>query len=126
VISFPRTGDDATDRALDAIAAQAFQLAAQAGLISGSFTFTPAAVAATTSAAYTVAAAGGDVASQAVVGLRPGQQVSVTWPSRPAPGLVLDCWCDAADTLKVRFSNVSGGALTPPAGAYAFVGTPSK
>lgn len=122
MIDFPRTGDEDIDRALDAIALRAFQLATQAGLISGSFTFTPAAVAATSSAAYAVAP-GGDVPSQAVVGLRPGQQVSVTWPSRPPTGLVLDCWCDAADTLKVRFSNVSGGALTPPAGAYAFAGT---
>lgn len=123
MISYPRTGDEATDRALDAIAAQASALPGAAGVISGSFTFTPAVVPATSSATYTVAAASGDVA---VVGLRPGQPVYVTWPSAPPPGVMLDCWCDAADTLKVRFSNFTGAALTPPAGAYAFYGTPRK
>jgi len=88
----------------------------------GTFAFTPAAVASLTAATYTVAATGGDVTTNAVVGLRAGMAVSVTWPSVPVAGLVLDCWCDASDTLKVRFSNFSGGALTPPAGAYAFQG----
>lgn len=88
----------------------------------GTITFTPAAVAPLTGTIYLVAASGGDVTTNAVVGLRVGMPITVTWPSTSPAGLVLDCWCDAADTLKVRFQNFSGAALTPPAGAYAFNG----
>lgn len=88
----------------------------------GSVTFTPAPVASLTTATYLVAQSGGDVTSSAAVGLRKGMAVHVTWPASPVAGLVLDCWCDLNDTLKIRFSNFSGGGLTPPSGAYAFNG----
>jgi hypothetical protein len=88
----------------------------------GSVTFAPALVAASTAAIYLIAQSGGDVASSAAVGLRRGMPISVTWPSAPAAGIVVDAWCDLNDTLKVRFQNFSGGGLTPPAGAYSFAG----
>ena len=88
----------------------------------GSVAFTPALVAASTAVTYVVAQSGGDVASKAPIGLRVGMQVSVTWPSAPGPGLVIDAWCDTADTLKIRFQNFSGVGVTPPSGAYAFSG----
>lgn len=88
----------------------------------GTVTFTPVSVASLAARTYLVAASGGDVTTNAAIGLRVGMPVTVTWPSAPSTGLILDCWCDAADTLKVRFQNFSAGPLTPPAGAYAFKG----
>jgi hypothetical protein len=87
-----------------------------------SVTFTPAAVTSMTATTYLIAQSGGDVVSSVVVGLRKGMAISATWPAAPSAGLVLDCWCDLDDTLKIRFSNFSGVNLTPLAGAYAFCG----
>jgi len=89
----------------------------------GTITFAPASVPASTAAVYVVAQSGGDVSTAVVVGLRKGMPTFVAWPSAPPAGLVVDCWCDGNDTLKIRFQNFSGAPVTPPAGAYAFQGT---
>jgi len=88
----------------------------------GSVTFTPLLLAPAAAQTFLIAQSGGDVTSSAAVGLRAGQAVTVTWPSAPATGLVVDAWCDANDTLKIRFQNFGAGNATPPAGAYAFKG----
>lgn len=78
---------------------------------SGTAALTWAALANGASATQNVTIAGAEVGDRVVVG----------FPAAGLQALVLHHeWVSAADTVTLRMSNVSGGALTPPAGDYKF------
>jgi len=70
--------------------------------------WTPALVAANSTSLQTVT----------VTGLNPDDMVYVNLPGYVSGVVVAHARVAAADTLAVTFANVTGGAVTPPAGTY--------
>lgn len=67
-----------------------------------------------------LAAAASAAQEVAVPGAAVGDRVSVALPAAGVPaGVIVTAWVSAADTVTVRMTNISAGALTPTAGSYA-------
>lgn len=87
-----------------------------------SFQWAPGSIAASTVGTFTIATTGGDLTTQAVLGLRVGMPVKLTAPSSPPAGLYWDCAVTANDSLTVWIGNVSGSAETAPSGTWSLMG----
>lgn len=85
--------------------------------VTGSFTWNPASIGATTTADTTLAVA----SYPSLKGLRAGMPVVVTPPSTLDAGLIIGAsWIAADDTLTIRLRNTSGSAVDQASGTWAF------
>lgn len=80
------------------------------GELKFSVSFTPASVAANTSAEQPVT----------VAGVKTGDAISVTAPGLTAGTGIVGCRVSADDTVQIAFANFTAGSLTPPSGTHLF------
>lgn len=85
------------------------------------FDWTPPAVAAGDQVTFVVAE-GGDVDTKLAIGLRVGMPVSITAPSSLPNGLIVQGLVTTNDHLDIVIGNSTAGSITPPAGAWAYMG----
>ena len=68
-----------------------------------------------------IAAASSSTSSETVTGARAGAAVTVTTDAAPTTGIVFDGYVSANDTVVVRATNITAGAIDPASATYNIV-----
>lgn len=90
--------------------------------IFGSFSWTPPAVGANSSAGFLLGAAGPDIVSTIANGMRPGAAIAISPPAILSSGATVYGLCAVNDSVTVVIVNPTAAPITPPAGTWGMAG----